>query len=161
MQRTIEESDRILTRLQPPPYNIDEWMIGYKAASYHQTDNSYDRFTGKAVRVGPWPDSHHWSDAYDATQGCCFSGWHELRTIEQKMEEIFRGFFNLVLGDGINPEALHRELCKIKGYLEYTGRTGFGIGSYTFFQRGRLSPYNNDYVVDPYGDNPYRGTRSD
>jgi hypothetical protein len=73
------------------------------------------------------------------------------------MEEIFRGFFNLVLGSGINPEALHRELCKIKSYLEYNGRTGFTIGSYALFQRGRLSPYNDDFVIDPYGPDPYRG----
>jgi hypothetical protein len=156
MRMTIEESDRILARLKPAPYDIDGWMIGFNEQSYHQSDNSYERFTGKAVRVGPWPDRYRWSDAYHATQGCCFSAWHKL-TAEEKMEEIFRGFFNLVLGSGINPEALHRELCKIKGYLEYNGRSGFGIGSCAIFQRGRLSPYNDDFVIDPYGPDPYRG----
>ena len=159
MADTIEESDDILSRLPPPPYGIDEWMIGYNSPNHHWSDSSYDRFTGRAVRVGPWPDRYDWSDAYDSTRGCCFSAWHELRTAEEKMEEIFRGFFDLVLGNGINPEALHRELCKIKGYLEYDGRTGFGTGRYTFFQRGRLAPYSDNYVIDPYGPNPYRGTR--
>ena len=153
---TIEQSDHILSRLRPPPYEIDEWMIGYNTASHHERDDSYDRFAGRVVRVGPWPDRAGWSEAYKGTQGCCFTEWHDLRA-EQKMEGIFRGFFNLVLGNGINPEALHRELCKIKGYLEYVGRSGFGLGAYTFFQRGRLSPYSADYVIDPYGPNPYRG----
>ncbi|MBV9200313.1 MAG: hypothetical protein JOY83_11405 [Alphaproteobacteria bacterium] len=151
MLMTIEESDHILARLPPPPYGIDEWMIACNVASYHTSENGYDRFTGRTVRVGPWPDTYNWSDAYDITEGCCFSAWHKLRTTEEKMEEIFRGFFNFVLGKGINPEALHRELCKIRGYLGYVGRAGFSIGTFNFFQRGRLSPYNSDDVVDPYG----------
>jgi hypothetical protein len=62
MRMTIEESDRILARLKPPPYDIDGWMIGFNEQSYHESDNSYERFTGKAVRVGPWPDRYRWSD---------------------------------------------------------------------------------------------------
>jgi len=75
------------------------------------------------------------------------------------MEEVFRGFFHFVLGYGINPEALHRELSKIKGYLEYDGHGGFGIGKYRYFQKGRLSPYNDDCVIDPYGPDPYRSNK--
>src|SRR5215467_9452944 len=151
MRLTIKESDHILAHLPPPPYSIDKWMIGCNPARYHESNDRHDRFTGRAVRVGPWPDRYRWSNAYFITLGCCFSAWRELRTIEEKMNEIFRGFFNLVLGYGINPEALHRELCKIKGYLEYAGRVGFSLGNYRFFQHGRLSPYNDDYVIDPYG----------
>lgn len=53
-----------------------------------------------------------------------------------------RGGFFLVLGEGIDPQRLYGESSKISGYLEYDGQLGFGMGPYTFFQNGKLEPYN-------------------
>ena len=124
-------------------YDIDQWMVGWTAPETGEPRS-------QEVRVGPWPDKTRWSDAYDSTAGCAFSDWHKIETDEEKIDELIRGFFFLVLGERIDPDAVHREFSKIKGYLEYDGRLGVGMGKYTFFQRGRLSPYNGDEVIDPY-----------
>lgn len=125
-------------------YDIDHWMVGWNSP-----EKSGPR--SQEVKVGPWPDKTRWSDDFEATAGCCNATWHdELETQEEKIDELIRGFFYLVLSEGIDPDAVHQEFSKIRGYLEYAGRVGLGMGKYTFFQRGRLSPYNGDEVIDPY-----------
>jgi hypothetical protein len=97
----------------------------------------------KAVEVGPWPDYTGWSNPYLCTAGCCaVAYWPKLRTREQKMEELIRGFFYLVLSEGLEPDAVHREFSKIRGYLEYEGSIGLGFGPAVFFQDGKMNPYS-------------------
>jgi hypothetical protein len=117
-------------------FHIDSWMIGWTPTWVKDEPNP------GAIEVGPWPDTTRWSDAYVNTSGCCNAGWDELTSSEQKMDEIIRGFYQLVLADGIDAFALHLEFCKIDGYLDYEGSIGFGGGTAIFFQDGRLSPYN-------------------
>jgi hypothetical protein len=120
-------------------YNIDGWMVGWNPVMYGQDQ---DRYPPGAIEVGPHPDRTRWSQKNIATAGCCYSRWTELKTNQQKIDELIRGFFNLVLGDGLDPKAVHREFSKIEGYLDYEGNIGLGRGSYVFFQDGKLAPYN-------------------
>jgi hypothetical protein len=100
------------------------------------------RIKTDTLRARSRSDRTRWSKKYIATAGCCYSRWTELKTNQQKIDELIRGFFNLVLGDGLDPKAVHREFSKIEGYLDYEGNIGLGRGSYVFFQDGKLAPYN-------------------
>ena len=112
-------------------YPIDGWMIAWSERE--------DSKPG-AVEVGPWPDKTGWSDHYENTAGCCNAEWSELSQ-EEKLQHLVTGFLVLVLGDGIDPQAVHREFLKIEGYAEM--RAGYlGMGKYVLFQDGRCDPYN-------------------
>jgi hypothetical protein len=115
-----------------PSYALDDWMIAW--------DSGRAGKVGR-VKVGPWPDGTGWSDAYESTSGCCNSGWHSL-TREEKLQQLVNGFFVLVLGDRLDPAAVHAELWKISAYREL--RLGvLGEGSHVIFQgAGECSPYN-------------------
>ena len=106
--------------------DIDAWMV------------EWNRDTGDVEVVAHPAEFQRRAGYYSA--GCCFRWKH--RTRAQKMDQIIRGFMFLVLGEGIDPQAVHREFSKIKGYLEYRGELGLGLGNYVWFQRGRMDPYN-------------------
>lgn len=122
----------------------DKWMIAWNAPSgtYGTKRNGSPREAG-AVKVMPWPDQTGESRDYCSSAGCCNFRvkWDHL-TQEQLMEELIRGFFDLVLGQGLDPQAIHREFSKIEGYLSYAGNVGLGRGAYVFFQDGKMNPYN-------------------
>ena len=124
-------------------FRKDKWMVAWNPTYWPGTDSKGNPVVLGAIEVGPWPDRTGWSRAYTSTAGCCifFVDWEEASQ-EQLMEELIRGFFYLVLSEGIDPQAVHREFSKIEGYLDYAGNIGVGMGSYVFFQDGRLSPYN-------------------
>lgn len=111
-------------------YDIDKWMIGW---------NSPRDGKPESVRVGPRPDRQRWSQDYDRTAGCCNSQWHEL-TPDEKMRDLVTGFLFLVLGEGLDPQAVHREFLKIEGYQELEA-SFFGMGPHLMFQNGQCSPY--------------------
>ncbi|MCK1282238.1 hypothetical protein IVB46_44190 [Bradyrhizobium sp. 61] len=97
-------------------FSIDKWMVAWNPK--HSTP-ALDRL-GKAkpdgaVEVGIWPDKTGWSDDYDSTVGCCDtkrSGF----SLEGKVAQMFIDFHTLVVGDGIDPKAAHREFLKIDEY---------------------------------------------
>jgi hypothetical protein len=99
--------------------SIDKWMVAWNPK--HSTPE-LDRL-GKikpdgAVEVGIWPDKTGWSAPYDSTAGCCESA-RSGSSLEGKVAQMFIDFHTLVVGDGIDPMAAHREFLKI---VEYRGR---------------------------------------
>ena len=119
-------------------YGIDNWMVVWNSAPM----TAQAGHPGGQVRVGPYPDETGRFAAYASSAGCCYPHWHELKTMEQKMDELIRGFFYLVLGEGLDPQAVHRGFSKIEGYLDYEGNVGLGKGPSVWFQRGKYAPYN-------------------
>ena len=115
-----------------PAYKLDGWMVAW--------NSSNGRDPGK-INVGPWPDTTRWSDEYDYTAGCCFSGWAELGR-EEKLQAIANGFLVLVLGDGLDSAKVHAELWKILEYrtlqFDYLGHRGATV----FLDGGQCSPHN-------------------
>ena len=96
-------------------FGIDNWMVAWTPA-WMTEQADHPRWRGGQVRVGPWPDETGWSDAYACTAGCCnIPHWVALKFTEQKIDELIRGFFYLVLGQELDPQAVHREFSKI-GY---------------------------------------------
>jgi hypothetical protein len=124
-------------------YDLDHWMIAWTPMRIAKWEQQRGLVPG-AVEVGPWPDRTGWSghERYASTAGCCFvDRWPKL-TREQKLDELIRGFMLLVLGDGLDPQAVHREFSKIEGYLDYDGQLGLGMGKHIWFQKGKMDPYN-------------------
>jgi hypothetical protein len=95
---------------------IDNWMVAWTPA-YARPEG---RYRPGSVEVGPWPDRTRWSDAYGMTCGCCtgrmLGGVSESAPIEVKVGRIFVVFHTLVVRDGIDPQAAHREFLKIAMY---------------------------------------------
>jgi hypothetical protein len=68
-----------------------------------------------SVRVGPHPDRSGWSEAYQMSAGgayLCSKKWTACRAALQVMLD----FNTLVVRDGIDPEAAHKEFLKIDEY---------------------------------------------
>ncbi len=108
-------------------FDMDHWMIAWNPGP------------AATVEVGPWPDTTGWSSRYPFAAGCCYARWHKL-THEKKLEQMIRGIVYLALTYGLEPQAIHRELSKVDGYLDYHGEIGLGIGEYGLFQNGRMDP---------------------
>ena len=110
-----------------PAFDLDHWMIAWDRDSGH-------------VEVGQWPDETGWSK-HLSTAGCCFAYWKTL-TRKQKVQELVNGLFFLVLSERLDPQAVHRELWKIRDYRKLK-MSPLGMGSYIMFQgKGRCDPYN-------------------
>ena len=121
----------------------DKWQVAWnpRRGTYGLKRNGEAREPG-AVKMLPMPSDGEYHD-FCCTSGCCNFDieWAALSQ-EQLMDELIRGFFFLVLSEGIDPDAVHSEFSKIKGYLSYAGRVGLGQGHCVFFQGGNLNPYN-------------------
>jgi hypothetical protein len=83
-------------------YAIDKWMAVWNMDS-------------REVKVGPWPDVSGWSGRYDMSLGCCSSNRHRMSAEGQAMM-LFIDFHSLVIGRGLDPQAVHREFLKIDEY---------------------------------------------
>ncbi len=84
-------------------YTIDTWMVAYNPGE------------PDSVKVGPWPDRTGWSCQLDFTMGCCElarHGWPE----DRKVAMMFIDFHTIVVGDRMDPQAVHREFLKIDEY---------------------------------------------
>ena len=89
-------------------YTIDNWMVAWIPGE------------PMAVEVGPWPDTGGWTDrAFEGqhafTVGCCElvrQDWPG----ERKVLMMFIDFHTLIVRDGINPEAAHKQFLKIDEY---------------------------------------------
>ena len=87
----------------PPALGIDNWMVAWTPGQ------------PTAVKVGPWPDRQRWSDKYDSTTGCCEDN-HQGDDLDRKIALMFIDFHTLVVGDSMDPQAVHREFLKIDEY---------------------------------------------
>ena len=81
-------------------YAIDEWMVAWNK--------------GGPVEVGPYPDNRGWSDRNDMSAGCCLA--NRGVSVEAKAMMLFIDFNKLVVGYGLDPQAVHREFLKIDEY---------------------------------------------
>lgn len=70
-----------------------------------------------AVKVGRWDTAEDWSQQYMNTTGACGIHWHEM-TPDERIAQLFVHFHELVIGDGMDPKAVHREFLKIEGFRE-------------------------------------------
>jgi hypothetical protein len=101
-----------------PSLTKDNWMVAWNRILKGQGFSPPGAWTKPGdVEVGPWPDRAGWSDRYLSTAGCCFADRQDM-TPDQKIGQIFIDFHTLVVGDGIDPQAAHREFLKIKDYRE-------------------------------------------
>lgn len=82
---------------------LNRWMVAWKPG------------VPDAVAVGPWPDETGWSDRLPFTGGCCYSERHHMPAAMQ-VAMLFIDFHTLIVRDGINPQAAHREFLKIDEY---------------------------------------------
>lgn len=82
---------------------LEKWMV------------AWDPDEPMRVMVGPWPDLTDWSEPYSFTSGWCFLGLHKASR-EAQWVRIFTEFNCLVVRDGIDPQAAHREFLKIADY---------------------------------------------
>jgi hypothetical protein len=64
------------------------------------------------VEVGPWPDTTLWSQKYRSTGGACNDDVHEMSPLELS-HCVYRDAMKLIIRDGIDPFAVHREFLKI------------------------------------------------
>ncbi len=83
-------------------YTIDNYMVAYKPG---EPEN---------VRVGSWPDRTGWSRGL-SSWGCCYLAYRKL-TLDQKVAQLFSDFHTMVVRDGIDPQAAHREFLKVDEY---------------------------------------------
>ncbi|PGH52758.1 hypothetical protein CRT60_22695 [Azospirillum palustre] len=82
---------------------IDKWMV------------AWDPGMPERVAVGPWPDRARWSRGYAMSAGCTFSDRHAM-DLAGKVACMFIDFHTLIVRDGIDPAAAHREFLKIGEY---------------------------------------------
>ena len=69
-----------------------------------------------AVKVGPWPDTHGWSDEFECTTGFCYHG-HQGYTRVEKAQALL----NLAAGimfEGVPAEDVLREFHQIRTWRE-------------------------------------------
>jgi hypothetical protein len=68
-----------------------------------------------AVLVAPLSDDAYVDNRYAYTGGACYVDRREM-TLAQKVMMMFIDFHTLVVRDGIDPQAAHREFLKIDEY---------------------------------------------
>ncbi|MDX7953457.1 hypothetical protein P7D22_20025 [Lichenihabitans sp. Uapishka_5] len=72
---------------------------------------------GHEVKVGPWPDRTGWSRSYDNTGGSCYMERHDAE-LWQQIALMFIDFHTLVVGDNMDPQAVHEAFLAIDEYRE-------------------------------------------
>jgi hypothetical protein len=114
-------------KIKPPPplYSIDGWMVAWNPAHMATwTAEDRERRVPGAVKVGPWPipkadayTERDWthSSVFLMNTGCCELARQKF-SLEAKVMMMFIDFHTLVVRDGIDPAAAHREFLKIDEY---------------------------------------------
>lgn len=97
--------------------DIDNWMVAWTPAEAAGARSPVIRGHAPpgSIKVGPWPDERGWSDRYAMTIGCCMLERHKW-PLDHKVMMMFIDFHSCVVGDGIDPQAAHREFLKIAEY---------------------------------------------
>ena len=82
---------------------LNKWMVAWNPGKPEE------------VMVGPWPDKSGWSRPFLFTSGCCYV---ERQKMQRSMQRtlMFIDFHTLVVRDGIDPKAAHKEFMKIDEY---------------------------------------------
>jgi hypothetical protein len=83
-------------------YGIDSWMVVWKPGKRRR------------IKVAPLSD-HGCSDRYPSSSGCCYADRRK-GPLANKVMKMFIDFHTLVVRDGIDPQAAHREFLKIDEY---------------------------------------------
>jgi len=86
-----------------------------------------DRTRGQ-VRVGPLGDdgTFRWSVPYAMTTGACWTNRDRMRGVKSVCQ-LLLDFNTLVVRDGIDPQAVHREFLKVAEYVAYISRDTDGV----------------------------------
>jgi len=70
------------------------------------------------VQVGQWPlRGYDWTIGYRKTGGACYRFMHELDYSGRKAW-LFIEAFHLIARDKVDPDAVHREFCKIDEFRD-------------------------------------------
>ncbi|MBK9082570.1 MAG: hypothetical protein IPL88_11095 [Rhizobiales bacterium] len=69
------------------------------------------------VQVGPYPDESGWSDQFQSSQGALNLDDRALMGVDLKFR-ILADFHTMVVRDGVDPTAAHREFLRIDEYRE-------------------------------------------
>jgi hypothetical protein len=91
--------------------DIDGWIVCWTPSRQSIEEGS---FPG-AVLVAPLGDDAYFDNRYVFTGGACYVDRRQM-TLEQKVMLMFIDFHTLVVRDGIDPQAAHREFLKIDEY---------------------------------------------
>ena len=86
-------------------------MIAWTPESWGDLKNE----TAGQVRVGPHPDTSGWSDKYALTTGACYLGRKSMPRWQQ-IALMFTDFHQIVVRDGIDPQAVHQAFLAIDEY---------------------------------------------
>ena len=98
----------------------------FRNAMYAWTPLSWPATGSKAgtigmVKVGPHPDTTGWSEPYSHSAGSCYLALKNDPEIVQ-VAQLFIDFHTMIVRDGIDPRAAHREFLKIDEYRERISR---------------------------------------
>lgn len=87
-------------RPDPITYDLDSWMVAWSPRR-------------GIILVGPHPDRiGGWSTGFENTNGCCSEAFRT-GSVGERMIQLFALFHHVIVADGIEPRAAHREFCKI------------------------------------------------
>lgn len=81
-------------------------------------DDEVHADTAGKIEVGPWPDKTRWSDRYFYTGGACYLELHKASE-DQRLAKLFIDFHDIVVRDGIDPQAAHKAFLKIEEYRRH------------------------------------------
>lgn len=68
-----------------------------------------------AIKVGPWPDTAGWSEAFPLTSGACYAEVRKM-TGWQAVAMMLLDFHAVVVRDGVSPQAAHEAFLAIDEY---------------------------------------------
>jgi hypothetical protein len=87
---------------------IDNWIVCWNPAHHREPGE---------VLVARLGDDRHWDRRYAHAAGMCMTARHNL-PLADKVMMMFIDFHTLVVRDGIDPQAAHREFLKIDEYRQ-------------------------------------------
>jgi hypothetical protein len=70
------------------------------------------------VEVGPHPDTTRWSDKYELTGGACQARYGHFQTRQEVTDFLCREALRIIVGDYVDPQAVHKAFCKIDEYWQ-------------------------------------------
>ena len=76
--------------------------------------------TAGQVKVGPFPDTIDWSHPYAFTGGACYTNLRSMSE-QERLVRLFIAFHDIVVRDGIDPQAAHQAFMSIDEYSRCVG----------------------------------------
>jgi hypothetical protein len=90
---------------------IDDWIVCWTP---NRPRSIAEQVPG-AILVARLGDEVYWSHQYAYVTGCCETARHSMR-LWKKIALMFIDFHKVVVRDGVDPQAAHREFLKIDEY---------------------------------------------